>query len=92
LSIIANVFKCQTITCEKLGILTPFESVCFGYAFFLTCQYATYNEKVSSSLQHVSIKCAQSLIQACITWPKNQEKEGWNGKLFVWIYVCDHGS
>ncbi len=83
MSTIANVLKCQTITYEKLGILTPFEGVCFGHAFFKTCQYAIYNEKISSSLQCVNIKYAQSLIQACITWPKNQEKEGWK-----WTNVC----
>jgi hypothetical protein len=83
LSTKANVLKCQTITYEKLGILTPFEGVCFGHAFLKTCQYAIYNEKISSSLRCVNIKYAQSLIQDCITWPKNQEKEGWK-----WTNVC----
>jgi hypothetical protein len=62
----------QTIICEKLGILAPFEGVCFGHALFKLCQYA--NEKVSSSLQPMNIKYAQFLIQACITWQKKSRK------------------
>jgi hypothetical protein len=64
----------QTVICEKLEILAPFEGVCFGHALFKVCQYATSNEKVSSSLQLVNIKYAQFSIQACITWPKESRK------------------
>ncbi len=56
LSTMTNVFK-QIIICEKMGILAPFEGVCFGHALFKVCQYA--NEKVSSSLQPMNIKYAQ---------------------------------
>jgi hypothetical protein len=73
LSIMTNVFK-QILICEKMGILAPFEGVCFGHALFKVCQYATSNEKVSSSLQHVNIKYAQFSIQACKTWPKKSRK------------------
>jgi hypothetical protein len=62
-----NVFK-QIVICEKLGILAAFEGVCFGHALFKVSQYATSNEKVSSSLQLVNIKYGQFSIQACITW------------------------
>jgi len=50
-----NVFK-QIVNCKKLGILAPFEGVCFNHALLKTCQYATFHEKVSSSLQCVNIK------------------------------------
>jgi hypothetical protein len=38
--------------------------------FLKTCQYATFDEKVSLGLQLLSIKFAQSSIQTSITWPK----------------------
>jgi hypothetical protein len=60
----------QTVICEKLEILAPFEGVCFGHALFKICQYAISNGKVSSSLQPLNIKYAQFSIQACITWQK----------------------
>ncbi len=64
-----NVLK-QVVSYERLGILAPVENVCFEHALFKACQYATFDEKVNSSLQHVNIKFVQSSIQACITWPK----------------------
>jgi len=36
LSIMTSVFK-QIVSCEKLGILTSFEVVCFGHALFKAC-------------------------------------------------------
>jgi len=33
LSTMINALK-QFVSCEKLGILAPFESVCFGHALF----------------------------------------------------------
>jgi hypothetical protein len=50
-----NALK-HIITCEELGMQAPFEGVCFGHAFFKVCQYATFNEKISFSLQPVNIK------------------------------------
>ncbi len=41
---ITNVFK-QIVICEKLGILAPFEGVCFDHALLKVCQYANSNEK-----------------------------------------------
>jgi hypothetical protein len=66
LFIMTNVLK-QIVSYERLGILAPFESVCFGHALSKACQYATFGEKINSSLQHVNIKFVQSSIQACIT-------------------------
>jgi hypothetical protein len=57
-----------------MGLLAPFEGVCFGHALFKVCQYAISNEKVSSSLQLVNIIYAQFSIQAYITWPKKSRK------------------
>jgi hypothetical protein len=50
-----NVFK-QIVSYERLGILVPCEGVCFRHALSKTCQYATSDEKVSSSLQLVNIE------------------------------------
>jgi hypothetical protein len=36
LSTMTNVFK-QIVNYEKLGILAPFEGVCFGHALSKTC-------------------------------------------------------
>jgi hypothetical protein len=36
LSIMTNVLK-QIVNYEKLGILVPFEGVCFGHALSKTC-------------------------------------------------------
>jgi hypothetical protein len=55
LSRMTNVLK-QFVSYERLGILAPCEGVCFGHALSKTCQYATSNVKVSSSLQPMSIK------------------------------------
>jgi hypothetical protein len=41
-----NVLK-QIISYEELGILAPFEGVCFGHAFSKACQHVTFDEKVS---------------------------------------------
>jgi len=50
-----NVLK-QIVSYEKLGILAPFEGVCFGHASSKACQHATFDEKVSLGLQHVNTK------------------------------------
>jgi hypothetical protein len=54
----------QIVRCEELGMLAPFESVCFEHALSKACQYTTFNQKVGSSLQLVSIKSSQFSIQA----------------------------
>jgi hypothetical protein len=46
LSTMTNVLK-QIVSYERLGILAPCEGDCFGHAVFKTCQYATFDEKVS---------------------------------------------
>ncbi len=55
LSTMTNVLK-QIVSYERLGILAPCEGVCFRHALSKTCQYATSDEKVSSSLQPVNIE------------------------------------
>jgi hypothetical protein len=64
-----NYFE-QIVTYEELGILGPFEGVYFCCALFKAFRYAIFKEKVSLSLQLVSIKSTKSSIQACITWLK----------------------
>ncbi len=33
----------RIVRCEELGILAPFESVCFEHALSKACHYATFN-------------------------------------------------
>jgi hypothetical protein len=73
LSTMTNVLK-QIVSYEKLGILAPFEGVCFGHALFKACQYATSNEKINLGLQLVNIKFTQSSIQTYIIWFKKSRK------------------
>jgi len=86
LSTMTNVLN-QIVTCENLGIKAPFESICFGHAFSKACQYTTFDEKVSSNLQPLNIKVAQSSIQSCITWPKKISK----GRI-EWTKACLNGG
>ncbi len=52
-----NVHK-QIITCEILAMQAPFEGVCFGHALSKACQYAIFDEKITSGLQPMNIKIA----------------------------------
>jgi hypothetical protein len=56
------------------------------------CQYVTTHEKVYKNLRYVSMKVAQGDLQKCITWPKNREKLGKNGKKHVSIQVFPQGN
>jgi sensor histidine kinase regulating citrate/malate metabolism len=53
-----------------LNLFTPFVGACFGHAMSKVVKYATIDDKVFKDLGVVSIKYAQSLLQACITLPK----------------------
>jgi hypothetical protein len=50
-----NVLK-LIVTCEEMRMQVPFEHVCFAHALFKACQFSTSNEKISYSLQPMSIK------------------------------------
>jgi len=78
-----TIFLKQIVNYQRLGILAPFEGVCFGHALSKACQYATFDEKVNSSLQRVNIKFVQSSIQTCKTWPKISR----NGRV-EWKKMC----
>jgi hypothetical protein len=43
------------VSCNSLGLLKPFDSLCFGHALSKVCQYATINEKVFANLNYASI-------------------------------------
>ncbi len=62
------------VSCNDLGIPKSLEGVYFGLAFSKACRYTIVDEKLSSSLQPVSIKVVQSTIQASIMWPKKSRK------------------
>jgi hypothetical protein len=34
------------VSCDVMGLEESFQGICFGCAFFKTCQYATIDEKV----------------------------------------------
>jgi hypothetical protein len=54
------------VSCNNLGLLKPFDGICFGHASLKVCQYATIDEKMFASLFLASIKVAQSSLQKCI--------------------------
>jgi hypothetical protein len=56
------------ISCEALSLPIPFVGACFGHTLSKTSQYAIKNDKVSKDLGVISIKFAQLLLQAYITW------------------------
>jgi hypothetical protein len=53
-----NVFK-QIVNYEKLGIHAPSKRDYFSHALYNARQYTTFDEKVNSKLQPMSIKVAQ---------------------------------
>ncbi len=48
--------------------------MCFGHIMFKAYQYATNDEKVTTSLKQVSVKAAQGNLQKTITWTKKSGK------------------
>ncbi len=44
------------VWCNSLGLLEPFDILCFGHALSKVCQYATIDEKVSIDLNYAFIK------------------------------------
>jgi hypothetical protein len=58
------------ISCEALGLVTPFDSVCFGHTMRKVAQYAINDDKISKDLMLVSVKFVQMSFQSYITWPK----------------------
>jgi hypothetical protein len=50
------------VSCETLGLQTPFVGSCCGHAMSKWVQYATNDAKVSIELTYVSIKEALSIL------------------------------
>jgi len=50
------------ISCEVLGLTTPFVGACWGHAISKCCQYATNDSKVYVGLTSISIKETQSIL------------------------------
>jgi hypothetical protein len=71
------------VKCEVIDLNENFQGTCFGYAFSKTCQYSITNEKVYKNLWFISIKYAQSNLQKCDTWLKNQRRVDKNGTRHV---------
>jgi len=55
-----------------------YESTCFSYIMFKTCQYVTNDEKVNACLKHVNVKATQGSLQKIIHGLKNLESKGKN--------------
>ncbi len=62
------------VSCEVLGLTTPFVGACWGHAMSKCCQYAIDDFKVCVSLTSISIKEAQSILQKTFTWTKKSGK------------------
>jgi hypothetical protein len=63
------------VSCEVLGLATPFVGSCWGHAISKFCQHATNDYKVCSGLTTMSIKETQSILQKTITWTKKSRKK-----------------
>jgi hypothetical protein len=73
LSIMTNVLT-FVVSCELLGLTTPFVGSYWGHAMFKCCQYATDDTKMSIGLTLISIKKCQSILKKTIIWTKKSGK------------------
>jgi len=55
------------VSCETLGLQTPYVGSCSGHAMSKCDQYVTDDAKVCTKLTFVSIKETQSILQKTIT-------------------------
>jgi hypothetical protein len=62
------------VSCEVLGLSTPFVGSCWGHAMSKWCQYAIDDSKVCVNLPFFSIKETQSILEKTITWTKKSGK------------------
>ncbi len=65
---------CSIVDCHLLKLQRVYEGMCFGHIMFKTCQYATNDEKVTTSLKWVIVKATQENLQKAITWTKKLGK------------------
>ncbi len=63
------------VSCEVLGLATPFVRSCWGHAMSKFCQHATNDCKVCGGLTTMSIKETQFILQKTITWTKKNGKK-----------------
>jgi hypothetical protein len=61
------------VSCEVLGLLAPFVGSYWGHAMSKCCQYSINDLKIYASLNPISIKKAQSILQKIITWTKKND-------------------
>jgi len=55
------------VSYNNLGLLKPFDGICFRHAMLKVCEYVIINEKMSIGLSSTSIEAMQSSLQKCIT-------------------------
>ncbi len=65
---------CSIVDCHLLKLQQVYEGMCFGHIMSKTCQYATNDEKVTTSLKRVNVKATQRNLQKTITWTKKLGK------------------
>lgn len=64
----------DVVSCEPLGLTTPYVGVCFGHVMSKACQYATDDTKVCNGMEDISLKQVQAALQKTITWTKKSGK------------------
>jgi hypothetical protein len=62
------------VSCEGLGLAQPFVESCWGHVMFKCHQYAIRDSKVGVSLNIISIKETQSILEKTIMWTKKSGK------------------
>jgi hypothetical protein len=62
------------VSCEVLGLTTPFVGPCWGHTMSKCCQYLANGSKVGAGLTFISIKETQSILLNTITWTKKSGK------------------
>jgi hypothetical protein len=62
------------VSCEVLGLSTPFVGSCWGHAMSKWCQYVIDDSNVCVNMPFFSIEETQSILEKTITWTKKSGK------------------
>ncbi len=74
---------CSIVDSRTLKLQWVYEGTCFGHIMFKAYQYATNDEKVTTSLKQVNVKVAQGNLPKTITWTKKSRK-----RRHAWERAC----
>jgi hypothetical protein len=67
------------VSCEVLGLSTPFVGSCWGHAMSKWCQYAIDDSKVCVNLPFFSIKETQSILEKPLLGPRKVGRDNKHG-------------